>query len=414
MRTIPVPIFIALLAILSIGRLEAQTPITGKVIDSKTGSPLSYASVRLKEKALGVVANERGEFTLSLNSSPETYTLVVSFVGYKTCETNLTQFIERKNKTIKLEPATRELDEVTISEGKFDLNEFMVQVSKAYQSTSRTTPHIAKAYFQEEISVNFKPVFFTGGTGYSVYMGDVDNQAARSNYKFFYEHVSVNRDTKAWTDQIAKHGKTDTHRFGGSDNLNNFRTFELKGPLSTTGKFKYKLASDTTIRHKGEACLLVNFKGSGQSGWMIIGEDNLHVWMIVYNDSEDIWSSVYGERVEGIFACIYDYYENQHYLSETQSFYKKGDISHSYKLKVVSQKFDKLELSEEEYWLINSLDRFMLNQGKEIDDQVESYNFSIRDPDQRYEFKEGFKVLAIDPEKNPRYQELRAKLRAFF
>jgi hypothetical protein len=393
---------------------EAQTIITGKVIDSENETPLPYASIRIKEKALGCLTNKQGEFTLSLNSSPEAYTLVVSFVGYKSYETNLTQFIERKNKTIKLEPATRELDEVTISEGKFNVNEFMVQVSKAYQSTSRTTPHIAKAYFQEEISVKYKPVFFTDGTGYSVYMGDVDNQAARSNYKFFYEQVSVNRDAKAWTDQIAKLGKTDTHRFGGSDNLNNFRTFELNGPLSTTGKFKFKLASDTTMRHKGEACLLVNFKGSGQSGWMIIGEDNLHVWMIVYNDSEDIWSSVYGERVEGIFACIYDYYENQHYLSEAHSFYKKGDISHSYKLKVVSQKFDKLELSQEEYWLINSLDRFMLNQGKEMDGQVEPYNFSIRDRDQRSEFKEGFKVLAIDPEKNPGYKKLLIKLGAFF
>jgi hypothetical protein len=394
--------------------LAQSTTVTGTIIDAKDNSPLSYASIRLKGKAIGCVTTKQGEFTLSLNSSPEAYTLAVSFVGYKTYEVNLTEFIERKDKTIKLEPVTRELGEVTISDGKFDLNEFMAQVSKTYQSTSRTTPHIAKAYFQEEISIKYKPVFFADGTGYSVYMGDVDNQAARSNYKFFYEQVSVNRDTKTWTDQITKLGKTDTHRFGGSDNLNNLRTFELNGPLSSTGKFKYKLASDTTIRYKGEPCLYVNFKGSGQSGWMIIGEDNLHVWMIAYNDSEDIWSSVYGERVEGIFACIYDYYENQHYLSETQSFYKKGDISHSYKLKVVSQKFDKLELSEEEYWLINSLDRFMLNQGKEIDGQVEQYNFSIRDPDHRYEFKEGFKVLAIDPEKNPRYQELLAKLRTFF
>lgn len=406
---------ITFLILLNTSVFAQQTIVIGKILDAKDNSPLPYTSIRIKERAIGCVANKQGEFTLSLNSSPDTYTLTVSFVGYKTYETKLTEFIERKDKTIQLEPVTRELDEVTISDGKFDVNEFMAKVSEAYQANARTTPHIAKAYFQEHISIKFKPAFFVEGTGYSVYMGDVDVQAARSNYKFFYEKVSVNRNSKSYTDQIAKTGKTDTHRFGGSDNLNNFRTAELNGPLSPAGKkFKYKLAHDSTAQYQGKATLRVNFKGPGQSGWMIIEEENLYVRMIAFNTSESIWSSIYNERVDGTFVCFYDYYENQPYLAEAHSFYSKGNMLHRNKFKIVSQKFDNLALNEKEYWLINSLDIFMLNQGKELDTQIESYNFSIKDPFQRSEFKEGFKVQAIDPEKNPGYQELLTKLSAFF
>ena len=392
-----------------------QTIIIGKVIDSETGSPMSYASIRVREKVVGVVASKQGEFTLTLNSSPDNLTLVISFVGFKTSEINLSEFIERKNKIIKLEPEAQELEAVTISEEKFDLNKFMAEVIKNYQSGYRTTSHIAQAYFQEQVSIKNKPVLLADGIGYSVYLGDVENQAARSNYKFFYEQVSVNQNYKPLTDYIAKLGKTITHRFGASDNLNNFRTFELNGPLSANGKkFKYTLARDSTVSFQGQACLVINFKGPHQSGWMIISEDNLNVWMIAYNDSENIWSSVYDERVAGPFFCTYDYFEGNHYLSQTESVYAKGDIIHWNKLKIVSQKFDKLELSEQEYWAINSFDRFTIGQGKESEIAFEPYNFSKKDSVQRTEFKEGFKVQVIDPDKNPGYKELLTKLRALF
>lgn len=410
-------LFGAILVFLAFTNLAAQTLVTGKVIDSKTEAPLSYASIRMKEKAIGVAANERGAFTLSLNSDPDGYTLIISFVGYKTVEIKLTDFIERQDKIIKLEPITRELESATISAGKFDVNEFMAKVSKAYQSSARTTPHIAKAYFQEHVRVKNKPILFADGVGYSVYLGDVENQAARSNYKFFYEQVSVNRNYKSWTDYIERLGKTTDHRFGASDNLNNFRTFELNGPLSANGKkFKYTmpLPLDSAISHKGQTCLYIKFKGAGQSGWMIIGEETLQVWLIAYNASQNIWSNTYNDRVEGSFACVYDYYEGQHFLSETHSWYTKGDIIHLNKLKIVSQKFDTVELTEKEYWAINALDIFTIGMAKASENPFEPYNFYIKDAVQRSDFKEGFITLAIDSERNPDYKELLTKLRAFF
>lgn len=409
----PAAFLSGVMLILTTLNLSAQTIVTGKVTDAETKSPLPYASIRIKEKALGVVTNEQGDFTLTLNSSPENYTLVISFVGFKPYEIALTKFIERKNKTLELEPLAHELQSATLSEGKFDVHEFMATVIQAYQSGSRTTPHIARAYFQEQVTVKFKPVLFAEGIGYSAYLGEIENQAARSNYKFFYEQVSVNRDYKSWTDYIDKLGKTTDHRFGASDNLNNFRTFELNGPLSDNGKkFKYKL--DSTLSYRGQTCLLIKFKGTRQSGQMIIGEETLQVWAIAYNASETIWSNTFNDRVEGSFVCTYDYDEGQHYLSEALSIYSKGDITHWNRFKIVAQKFDTLELSDKEYWDINKLDYFTIGQAKSSEKSFELYSFPHRNADQRLKFKEGFTTLTIDAEKNPDYEELLAKLSAFF
>src|SRR5690606_12968715 len=149
----PAAFLSGVMLILATLNLSAQTIVTGKVTDAETKSPLPYASIRIKEKALGVVTNEQGDFTLTLNCSPENYTLVISFVGFKTYEIALTKFIERKNKTLELEPLAHELQSATLSEGKFDVHEFMATVIQAYQSGSRTTPHIARAYFQEQVTV---------------------------------------------------------------------------------------------------------------------------------------------------------------------------------------------------------------------------------------------------------------------
>lgn len=392
-----------------------QTTLIGKVIDSETGSPLSYANIRIKEKPLGAAADIDGQFTLIMHSPSESYTLVFSFIGYTTQEIKVIEFLKRTDKVIKLEPEAHQLETITVSDGKFDVNEFMAEVIRNYKLSSRKTPHIAQAYFQEQVNVKHKPVLFVDGIGYSIYMGEVENQSARSNYKFLYEQVSVNRDYQGWTNYLRTLGKTTDHRFGASDNLNNFRTFELNGPLSGNHKkFKYSLAVDSILHHQGQECLYIKFNGAHQSGWMIIGEESFQVWMIAYNDSKNIWSNAYNERVKGSFVCIYDYYDGQHFLSETHSFYTKGDIIHWSKLKVLSQKFDKLALSELEYWAINSLDLFTIGEAKEIDTQFEPHKFSVKDQVQRSAFNDGFKNLTIDEGKHPDYTELLSKLRAYF
>ncbi len=85
--------------------------IKGIVKDKLTDEKLSYANVRVSGTATGTAANSEGEFELKL--SPGVYTLVISYIGYKsdTIKINLT---EHKNFKILLEPVSIKLSEVTV------------------------------------------------------------------------------------------------------------------------------------------------------------------------------------------------------------------------------------------------------------------------------------------------------------
>ncbi|HEY4206295.1 MAG TPA: SusC/RagA family TonB-linked outer membrane protein, partial [Puia sp.] len=105
------PLFSLLLLIFLIGKAEAQTAITGRVLDEK-GQPIPAAAVMLKGSSRGVVANAEGFFSIS--AAPGA-TLVVRSIGYQQQEVVLG---EEKNVTVRLKAVAVELNEVTVSYGK--------------------------------------------------------------------------------------------------------------------------------------------------------------------------------------------------------------------------------------------------------------------------------------------------------
>jgi len=63
---------------------ENQLIIKGKVADASTGQVLPFANVFLKGNVTtGTVTGQNGEFTLTINQSSSTDTLIFSFIGYK-------------------------------------------------------------------------------------------------------------------------------------------------------------------------------------------------------------------------------------------------------------------------------------------------------------------------------------------
>ena len=69
--------------------------IAGTVISSD-GKPAQYVSIKLKEISKGTISNEKGEFKIE-NIEPNKYTLVASFVGFKTLEKSYLLKIDGKN-----------------------------------------------------------------------------------------------------------------------------------------------------------------------------------------------------------------------------------------------------------------------------------------------------------------------------
>lgn len=79
---------IALLCFLVLPAMAQNKIVTGKVTDSKDGSPLIGASVAVKGTTVGVITDVNGAFRLSVPSSATT--LVVSYIGYTTKEVAIT------------------------------------------------------------------------------------------------------------------------------------------------------------------------------------------------------------------------------------------------------------------------------------------------------------------------------------
>jgi len=104
--------FILMMLIIFAYCAQAQTiPITGTVIDASTKDPIPGASVFVKGNAKnGTVTNIDGKFTLSVTDQDET--LVISFVGFKTVET---QIQGKKEFSIDLEPDSQSIDELVVT-----------------------------------------------------------------------------------------------------------------------------------------------------------------------------------------------------------------------------------------------------------------------------------------------------------
>ena len=60
--------------------------VTGKIIDSKTGEPVSGVSVMVRSTRAGAVTSDNGTFTLSASAND---VLEVSRIGYKTIAVNV-------------------------------------------------------------------------------------------------------------------------------------------------------------------------------------------------------------------------------------------------------------------------------------------------------------------------------------
>ena len=75
--------------------------ITGTVNDRETGEPLPFATIALKNKGRGTVANAGGEFGLKISSDMLYDTLSIAYLGYLNTEMPL-QNIKENNVTISL------------------------------------------------------------------------------------------------------------------------------------------------------------------------------------------------------------------------------------------------------------------------------------------------------------------------
>jgi hypothetical protein len=101
-----------------ISLLQAQSVITGRVIDKNTGEPIPFAGVGIKGKNLGTLSNEAGYFNLVLKDIGSSDSLKVSSIGYKSRSISIVLAQQFQNESVYLTPESVQLNEVVVKPGK--------------------------------------------------------------------------------------------------------------------------------------------------------------------------------------------------------------------------------------------------------------------------------------------------------
>ncbi len=92
------------------GKVLSERLLEGVVTDT-TGRPLWGASVKIQDSKVGTMTDSLGRFKLHRNSLPDTFTLIIAYVGYKKEELKINKaHIQKLN--IRLEEQKMNLDEV--------------------------------------------------------------------------------------------------------------------------------------------------------------------------------------------------------------------------------------------------------------------------------------------------------------
>jgi len=88
--------------------------IYGKVVDSRTGEPLAFASISQKDKSVGLISNDDGSFKIPAYFATANATMVVSFIGYFPQEILVANLDKNNLNIIKLVEKTESLNEIVI------------------------------------------------------------------------------------------------------------------------------------------------------------------------------------------------------------------------------------------------------------------------------------------------------------
>ena len=104
-------IILVLLSITIQNHLFSQS-LEGRIIDSETNQPISYAHIYATQSKKGTLSNESGEFELT--GILETDTLIISHIGFESVNLKSIQEFSDLGRTLYLKPKEILLDQVTV------------------------------------------------------------------------------------------------------------------------------------------------------------------------------------------------------------------------------------------------------------------------------------------------------------
>ena len=131
-----------LLLLLASSSVVSQQPeyIIGKLMDSVAQEPIAFASIRLKDRALGIISNTDGSFKIPQKFKSYGDTLQISSMGYQQKEVLISTLSIDNPITIYLQTSLFELEETVVRGGKKRRLSAMQIVQRAIENIPKNYP----------------------------------------------------------------------------------------------------------------------------------------------------------------------------------------------------------------------------------------------------------------------------------
>lgn len=112
-RNLSIIIFIFLSSVSSFA--QNRSVFNGRVIDNRTDAPVPFATIRVRNKSIGVIANADGDFSIPQRIEVVGDTVIVSSIGYTTASFPVSIFVAGVVAELRIKPAVTELNEVVVT-----------------------------------------------------------------------------------------------------------------------------------------------------------------------------------------------------------------------------------------------------------------------------------------------------------
>ncbi len=113
--------------------------IRGKVIDSKTSEPVSFAAVHLKNSQFGIYTNAEGDFRILNNPGFQSDSLIVTCIGFHSLSVAFSNLKKSEINNLKLETYIYGLNEVRINARKRRLSPEII-IDRALRDIKKNYP----------------------------------------------------------------------------------------------------------------------------------------------------------------------------------------------------------------------------------------------------------------------------------
>jgi outer membrane cobalamin receptor len=108
--------------IISPKRNLEPTMISGVIKDKRTGETIPGVSIKVKGTVIGTQSDIDGQYSISIREDRERFTLVVSYIGYKSQEFDIARSATKINQNVQLEEDRLGLDEVVVTGQGIDVS----------------------------------------------------------------------------------------------------------------------------------------------------------------------------------------------------------------------------------------------------------------------------------------------------